>query len=89
MHSIRCSLLLQLQHGLSVCLFICVCMSVEHNHEPCKHGLTDWGAILTGDSGVPSEPCTGWQPGSPKERGNFWGAMWHGVTITVIACYKL
>ena len=50
--------------GLSLCL------SVGHNCEPCKNGITDRDAVWGVDSGGPKEPRIKWGPGSPRRRGS-------------------
>jgi len=52
--SIWRSLLLSIQHHLSVCLS--VCLFLGHNGEPYKNGWTDGDAIRFVDTGGPKEP---------------------------------
>jgi len=56
-----------------VCFCKCVCLSVDHNREFYKNGLTDRGAIWDMDSGGSKEPCLVRGPGSPLANGQFRG----------------
>jgi len=66
-----CGLLLSM--FFDVCFCKCVCLSVDHNREFYKNGLTDRGAIWDMDSGGSKEPCLVRGPGSPLANGQFRG----------------
>jgi len=62
--SIRCSV---------VCLSVCVFLSVGHNSEPYKNGLTDRDAVWVVDSGGPKGLRVRWEPRSRQWKGQFEG----------------
>ena len=55
------------------CSVVCVCVSVGHNHELCKNGRTDWGAVWDMDSDGPKEPIILGRGPGPQWKGQFWG----------------
>ena len=52
-------------------------LSVGHNHERYKNGLTDRGSVWSMDSGGTKEPCVGWGPGllDPSGEGTILGII--------------
>jgi len=44
-------------------------------HAPCKSGWTDWDAVWAVDSWGPKEQCVRRRPGSPQDKGHFWGVI--------------
>jgi len=67
----RCVLLLQMQRGLTVCVY------VGHNPEPCRNGWTDRDAVWVVDAGA--GPRVG--PGFTQGKGQFWRLFPHRKCI--------
>jgi len=74
----RCGLLLQVYHGLCVCVCLLVTTIVC-----AKHPDAIWGV----DSGEPMKQCIRWEPRSPHSKGQFGADMislawpWQQVSI--------
>jgi len=75
MRSIRYDLLLRTLRDLSVCLSVCLCLSIGHNHELCKNGWTDRDAVWSADSDGPKEPCIRW--GGIVKYGEYAACGWY------------